>query len=80
MRTRDPGKYGGSGNQCIYDECGKLITSQPGAGTADYSSPEGDRNHIKDDVDPFDDARYLDQHSGGGNQYIKKYYEVRPSW
>ena len=80
LRTRDPGKYGGSGNQCIYDECGKLITSQPGAGTADYSSPEGDRNHIKDDVDPFDDARYLDQHSGGGNQYIKKYYEVRPSW
>ena len=37
LRTKCLNKYGGSGNQCIYDGCGKLITNRPGAGTADYS-------------------------------------------
>ena len=55
LRTKCPNKYGGSGNQCIYDGCGKLITNRPGAGTADYSSPEGERSHVRDDVKPFDE-------------------------
>jgi hypothetical protein len=80
LRTKDPAKYGGNGNQCVYDKCGKLITEQPGAGTADWSSPEGKGNsHIRDDVKPFDDARYLES-ACGFSGCINKYYEVRPSW
>ena len=80
LRTKDPAKYGGNGNQCVYDKCGKLITEQPGAGTADWSSPEGKGNsHIRDDVKPFDDARYLESVCGLSG-CINKYYEVRPSW
>ena len=80
LRTKCPNKYGGSGNQCIYDGCGKLITNRPGAGTADYSSPEGERSHVRDDVKPFDDARELDKKCEGERGYVDKYYEVRPTW
>lgn len=30
------------------------------------------------DVEPFEDARNLDQHCGSG--YVSRYYEVRPTW
>ena len=80
LRTKDPAKYGGNGNQCVYDKCGKLITDQPGAGTVDWSSPEGEgHSHIRDDVKPFEDARYLESVCGLSG-CINKYYEVRPSW
>jgi len=50
--------------------------------STDYSSPEGNgaRSHKKDDVEPFEDARYLDEKCGGGTRYVGKYYEVRPIW
>ena len=37
LRQRTPEGYG---QQCVYDKCGKLITSGPGAGSADKVSPE----------------------------------------
>ncbi len=61
------------GNQCVYDECGKLITEIPSAGTADYYSPNNDRsNHYQHDVKPFEMAEKLNR--------VKDYYSVRPSW
>ena len=55
-------------------------TDQPGAGTVDWSSPEGEgHSHIRDDVKPFEDARYLESVCGLSG-CINKYYEVRPSW
>lgn len=74
LRTADPSKYGGSGQQCIYDKQGKLMTKIPAAGTADKSSPNAPNNtHIRDDVEPYDLAREL------GRIYVERYYEVRPS-
>ena len=32
----------------------------------------------ENDVEPFEDARNLDQHCGSG--YVSRYYEVRPTW
>ncbi|MGD0900923.1 MAG: hypothetical protein ABR915_24080 [Thermoguttaceae bacterium] len=76
LRTKNPEKYGGSGEQCNYDAKGNLITNGPGAGTADKSGPGV--NHKQEDVYPFDWAYELD-----GNQYVGKYTnmyrEVRPS-
>ena len=36
------------------------------------------RSHKENDVEPFEDARNLDQHCGSG--YVSRYYEVRPTW
>ena len=38
----------------------------------------GPRSHKENDVEPFEDARNLDQHCGSG--YVSRYYEVRPTW
>ena len=75
LRTKRPSNYGGSGNQCIYDKCGNLITEIPTAGTADKVSPNSSMFlHRNQDVIPFDWAQKL------GLEYIYLYYEVRPSW
>ena len=75
LRTYDPQKYDGSGNQCVYNEQGKLCTNIPTAGTADKVSPTADFwGHQDADVKPFKLAKSL------GLNYIKKYYEVRPIW
>ena len=80
LRTKDPSKYAGHGNQCIYDKCGKLITEMPSAGTVDKTSSNYNvSNHQNDDVHPFYWAQDLDECCGGNGHYVKKYYEVRPS-
>ncbi len=68
------------GQQCCYDEDGNLLTSGPGAGTADKVSP-GFFNlksplHFKADVLPFLIAYYLDGNSHG--KHVDQYIDVRP--
>ena len=60
------------GNQCIYDKCGRLLTSIGSAGTADWYSPGlfGDKLHNKHDIIPYNLAKSLDR--------ILDYYKVRP--
>jgi len=78
LRTRTPENYGGSGTQCVYDKCGNLISKIPGAGSADFSSPNKSAwIHFFDDVIPYDWACELDRRSAT-SQYVKMYYEVRP--
>ena len=84
LRTADPAKYGGSGNQCVYDECGKLITDLPSSGTVDFVSPTGDIGsvigHFAADVLPFLYAKLIDNIRGDDSmEYVRRYYEVRPS-
>ena len=75
LRTRNPYKYNGSGNQCVYGQQGRLCTDIPTAGTADRISPNADFwGHQHEDVEPYDLAKSL------GRKYIEKYYEVRPIW
>ena len=68
-----PGAKNGHGNQCVYDECGKLIKTIPTAGTADWKSPDlfGDKDHNVNDVDPFNLALEFNE--------VEEYYKVRPS-
>ena len=81
LRTKDPSKYDGHGNQCIYDSNGALMREIPSAGSVDWASPEGDVGlHRTADVFPFEDAVALDRVCGGSGKYVKMYYEVRPSW
>ena len=45
---------GGSGQQCCYDDRGRLITGPPGGGTVDLVSPDVSFvRHFVDDVIPF---------------------------
>ena len=77
MRTKNP--QGGPGNQCIYDECGNLISDPPGAGSADKTSPNHDQGgHMDDDVVPYKHARGLDSQNGKDDNQ-RKYYDARPS-
>ena len=81
LRTKDPGKYEGHGNQCIYDSHGTLIREIPSAGSVDWGSPEKEVGlHRTADVFPFEDAVALDRVCGGNGKYVKMYYDVRPSW
>ena len=81
LRTKNPQKYNGHGNQCIYDRCGNLLTEIPAAGSVDYASPNAKNNlHVLSDVDPFIWARKIDFECGGGGGWVQKYYEVRPTW
>ena len=51
----NPEKIASPGQQCCYDESGKLITNGPGAGTPDLYSPSDWRNigsHREYDVQP----------------------------
>jgi hypothetical protein len=55
FRWFGPTPTGTAGQQCIYDENGKLITRGPGAGTPDIHSPAASwLNHRKEDVRPLD--------------------------
>lgn len=80
MRIKKPSKNG-AGQQCCYDETGKLITHGSGAGSADKVSPEkkkfGEGGHQRIDVDWADLAEELDGGSFGVNS--QKYLEVRPA-
>ena len=52
----NPEKIASPGQQCCYDESGKLITNGPGAGTPDLYSPSDWRNigtHQEYDVQPY---------------------------
>ncbi len=74
---------GGYGQQCTYDEHGKLIQDIPGCGTADKVSPGHDRRQHKDaDVDPFIWAIELDGGAPGKGwkvgDHVRKYFKVRP--
>ncbi|MCH7719366.1 MAG: hypothetical protein IH988_00045 [Planctomycetes bacterium] len=65
MDEKNCGPYEKSGQQCCYDEHGVLITSGPGAGTPDRSSPEcGLCRHLCDDVQPFLECCLADYHEG----------------
>ena len=84
LRTADSSKYGGAGNQCVYDSCGKLMMDLPSSGTVDFVSPTGDIGsiigHFAADVAPFILARIIDNKIGDGSmKYVRRYYEVRPS-
>lgn len=51
---RSHARPNGSGQQCCYDESGRLITSGESAGTPDKTSPEASFwQHQTDDVNPF---------------------------
>ena len=61
---------------------GDLLTEFPSAGMADFTSPNsgGFWGHQKNDVAPFNLASRIDSYIGdGSNEYVEKYYEVRPS-
>ena len=78
----------GAGNQCIYDKCGKIITSIPSAGTADFSSPREWYNpfnwddvlgHYLDDVIPYEWAEELDVcYPNSTPTFVEQYYMRRP--
>ena len=72
---------GGSGQQCCYDDHGKLITHGQGAGTPDYTAPIGTggfAQHQLRDVYAYNYAVYLDQATTPGGGFIDMYLEVRP--
>ena len=67
------------GQQCCYDADGNLLTSGPGAGTADKESPASKLNspfHFVADVLPFFIAYHLDKNTHG--DHVDQYIEVRP--
>ena len=69
----------GTGQQCCYDERGKLITRGEGAGTADRSAPfQG--HHFDWDMDPAWLAKKLDEKYCGSEfcEFGEKYQNVRP--
>ena len=80
---RKVGKDGKSGQQCNYNENGKLITTGAGAGSADKSSPAQSKLAHKDaDVNPALDAMFLDGNSRVPNpngKYFQLYMKVRPT-
>ena len=79
-------KAGESGQQCIYDMHGKLITHGPGAGTPDRAGSEGGlwgpNGHLAQDVYPYEWALQLDGSPSSNpnidGEFYKKYMEVRP--
>jgi len=72
----------GAGQQCCYDDGGKLITSGKGAGTVDLSAPNtwgGFFSHQIDDVQAFNYASYLDGATTmQSDTFVQLYWEVRP--
>ncbi len=81
-----PAKPHCSGSQCIYDQCGILITEAPGAGTSDLQSPDpfvlgtlitGGRSDV--DVMPFWEAAKLDGCREGFNGFYRISKEERLS-
>ena len=64
----------GAGQQCCYDDKGKLITHGQGAGTPDRA--HGKRRHQQEDVVPALIARFADVGTWGRHQEM--YNVVRP--
>ena len=65
----------GSGQQCCYNEAGKIVVGPPGGGTADLVSSEVNRTkHFNVDVIPFLLCCKAIYFSNCG-----RYYEHRPS-
>ena len=85
LRTVPKPEYKGTGNQCIYDGNGYLVSTHPTAGTVDKCSPDGKGiigcilGHRKEDVLPFKEAKALDEDCGGNGFYEQLYYTVRPT-
>ena len=79
LRSRNP--IDGHGNQCVYDSCGNILFSKPGAGSADYSVPElpWPTKHRENDVIPYNIIIYLKKKGIKVDAMIEKYYNVRPS-
>jgi hypothetical protein len=79
MRSQVP-LANGAGQQCCYDEDGKLITHGRGAGSPDQSLPigvGGVASHVLKDVQAYNYATYLDDATQFGG-YVDMYFEVRP--
>ena len=84
LRYESPRGYG---QQCVYDKCGRLITSGPGAGSVDKVSPNVTTlglplPHYYADVQPFVWALRLDgdrSNPNANSRYYKMYAEVRPT-
>ena len=72
---------GKSGQQCVYDTDGKLITHGPAAGTPDLVGSQGSLGgHMDADVTPFEWAEKLDAPPtpNPNGKYYQEYMEVRP--
>ncbi len=80
---RKTGKNGISGQQCMYDANGKLITKGVGAGSVDKASPNnGVAGHKDADVDPAVMAMTLDGNPSRpdpNGKYFNLYMKVRPA-
>jgi RHS repeat-associated protein len=84
---RTPKASGESGQQCIYDRGGKLITHGRGAGTPDGRGPGGagappfDNGHGSSDVEPYNWALELDDSDEANpdpnGEYYQKYMRAR---
>ena len=75
FEMRTTGSVGKSGNQCIYDDKGIIITKIPTAGSADYRSPNGTQgflDHQDHDVETYKLAKKLG--------LVRQYFIVRPVW
>ena len=72
----------GSGQQCVYDKQGELITHGVGAGSADKVGPNHSKfGHFDADVEPFAWALELDgckRRPKASGLYYRKTLEVRP--
>lgn len=79
IRTKHPDRYNYAGQQCLYDEKGKLIIDPPGHGTVDKKAPW--HGHQKADVTPFKWAKECDNYDESRNRpatCVNHYFEVRP--
>ena len=84
LRTKS--SYSKHGQQCTYDNTGRLITHGLDAGTADKSSERRtmygaylfEGIHEPTDVEPYDWAMELDGYPAKPRTYLKMYLEVRP--
>ncbi|MBL9090226.1 MAG: IPT/TIG domain-containing protein [Planctomycetaceae bacterium] len=78
LRSSANATVNGTGQQCVYDKDGILITRPPAAGTADFGSPEASGRHFEADVTPFNTALSLDKSMRYGTTFESLYYIVRP--
>ena len=86
IRTKSANSNG-SGQQCCYDNQGRLITLGPGAGTPDYTQAGLSGSligvgHVWTDVTAYNVAVFLDNHCLQANflatYYVELYIEARP--
>ncbi len=71
MRSRP---VDGHGNQCVYDQQGKILIGPPSGGTVDWAAPGWTYlwGHGPHDVYTYEAAEKL--------MKVNDYYSVRPSW